>query len=74
MSNGVFKQRFRWERVIRDQPVHYLTDGFVIDEGMSISWSPRILSLWDANLKSEIRNAASDRLKRYFDRNVPGGY
>lgn len=63
-----------WERVIREQPVHYLTDRFVVDEGTSIRWASRIWSLWNADLKREIRYAAFDRLIRYFNRSVPGGY
>ncbi len=27
-----------WERVIRDQPVRYLSPNFVIDEGVSVRW------------------------------------
>jgi hypothetical protein len=63
-----------WERVIREQPVRYLTDRFVIDEGATIRWAPRIWCQWSADLQKEIRNAAFDRLMRYFTRNVPGGY
>lgn len=63
-----------WERVIREQPVRYLTDSFVIDEGASIRWAPRIWGQWSTDLQGEIRNAAFDRLVRYFNRNVPGGY
>jgi Endonuclease NucS len=63
-----------WERVIRDQPVRYLTTEFVIDEGTSIRWADRIWSRWSPVLKSEIHSAALDRLRRYFERNVPGGY
>lgn len=63
-----------WERVIRDQPVRYLTTKFVIDEGMSIRWADRIWMRWSPVLKSEIQSAAFDRLQRYFQRNVPGGY
>lgn len=63
-----------WERVIRTQPVHYLTGSFVIDEGTSIRWAPRIWSKWTSDLQREIRRACFDRLVRYFERNVPGGY
>jgi hypothetical protein len=63
-----------WERVIRDQPVRYMTIEFVIDEGTSIRWADRIWVRWSPLLKSEIQSAAFDRLRRYFERNVPGGY
>jgi hypothetical protein len=63
-----------WERIIRDQPVHYLTEQFVIDEGTVIRWAPRIWSLWNAELKREFEGACQDRLVRYFNRHVPGGY
>ncbi len=63
-----------WERVIRDQPVRYLTTQFVIDEGDRIRWAERIWVRWSPVLQSEIRAAAFDRLMRYFERNVPGGY
>jgi hypothetical protein len=43
-----------WERTIRDQPVRYLTESFVIDEGSSIRWAARIWNRWDAELKREI--------------------
>lgn len=63
-----------WERVIRDQPVHYLTEKFVIDEGTSVRWAPRIWALWNSALQKEILTACSDRLVRYFNRHVPGGF
>ncbi|HET8666376.1 MAG TPA: hypothetical protein VFM10_00250, partial [Terriglobales bacterium] len=63
-----------WERVIRQQPAHYLTERFVVDEGASITWAPRIWTQWSPDPQREIRNAAYDRLVRYFNRNVPGGY
>jgi len=63
-----------WERIIRDQPVHYLTESFVVDEGTSIRWAPRVWSKWTADLKREVRIACQDRLVRYFVRHVPGGY
>jgi len=63
-----------WERVIRDQPVRYLTERFVVDEGTNLRWADRIWGRWTPNLQSEIRRTASDRLVRYFARNVPGGY
>jgi hypothetical protein len=62
-----------WERTIRDQPVHYLTESFVIDEGASVRWASRIWSRWNTELKREIHAAAFDRLVRYFDRHA-GGY
>lgn len=63
-----------WERVIREMPVRHLTTQFVIDEGDRLRWADRIWARWSPVLKSEIRSAAIDRLRRYFERNVPGGY
>ncbi len=63
-----------WERVIRTQPVHFLGESFVQDEGAAIRWAARIRRLWTSELKREIHAAAFDRLTRYFNRNVPGGY
>ena len=62
-----------WEHTIRDQPVRFLTEAFVVDEGNSIRWAPRIWSHWDAELKREVHSAAFDRLVRYFYR-FAGGY
>lgn len=72
---GVLSRRSlsEWERTIRDQPVHYLTESFVIDEGPSVRWASRIWSRWNNELKREIHAAALDRLVRYFDRHA-GGY
>ena len=64
----------QWERVIREQPVSHLTDSFVIDEVTTIRWSPRIWGQWSSELKQELRSACLDRLVRYFNRHVPGGY
>ena len=64
----------QWERVIRDQPVRYLTGSFVIGEGPVIRWAPRIWVEWNPGLAREIRAACLDRLIRYFNRHVPGGY
>jgi hypothetical protein len=63
-----------WERIIRDQPVHHLGESFLIDEKFSVRWAPRIWSLWNTELRNEIRQASEDRLIRYFTRHVPGGY
>jgi len=63
-----------WERVIREQPVRFLTESFVIDEGASIRWATRIWDQWNSDLKREIHAACVDRLVRYFNRHVPGGY
>ncbi len=63
-----------WERIIREQPVHYLTEQFVIEEGSGLRWAPRIWRQWNPTLKQAIHDAAFDRLVRYFQRNVPGGY
>jgi hypothetical protein len=72
---GVLSRRSlsEWERTIRDQPVHYLTESFVVDEGASVRWASRIWSRWNSELKREIHAAALDRLVRYFDRHA-GGY
>jgi hypothetical protein len=63
----------KWERIIREMPVRHLTESFVIDEGRSIRWAPRIWARWDLNLKREVHGACLDRLIRYFNRNA-GGY
>lgn len=63
-----------WERIIREQPAHYLNESFVLDEGSSLRWAPRIWSQWNVDLKREIYAACFDRLVRYFNRHVPGGY
>jgi hypothetical protein len=63
-----------WGTLIREQPVHHLTEEFVIDEGIAIRWAPGVWSRWDDNLKKEIVAACRDRLIRYFERHVPGGY
>jgi len=75
VTQGVLSRRSasNWERVIREQPVHYLTDLFLIDEVSSVRWAPRIWSLWNQELQREIRMASFDRLVRYFDRHA-GGY
>ena len=62
-----------WERTVREMPVRYLTDAFVIDEGSSIRWAPRVWSNWSPELKREILSAASNRLVWYFNQNA-GGY
>jgi hypothetical protein len=59
--------------VIRTQPVHFLGESFVQDEGITIRWAERIRRNWTSELKREIHAAAFDRLRRYFNRNVPGG-
>ena len=63
-----------WERVIREQPVRYLTESFVVDEINSIRWAGRIWSKWSKELREQIRSAAWDRLVRYFNKHVPGGF
>lgn len=63
-----------WERTIRDQPVTHLTERFVCLSGTSLVWAPRIRSIWNAQLKTQIHLAATDRLIRYFNKYVPGGY
>lgn len=72
---GVLSERSisEWECTIRLQPVKYLTDRFVVDEGAAIRWSPRIWSNWSEELKREIHMTCLDRLVRYFNRNG-GGY
>ena len=63
-----------WERVIREQSVRYLTESFVVDEINSIRWAARIWSKWSEELREQIRSAAWDRLVRYFNKHVPGGF
>jgi len=62
-----------WERTIREMPVRHLTDAFVIDEGSSVCWAPRVWSNWNSELKQEVLAAASNRLVWYFNQNA-GGY
>jgi len=64
----------KWESIIREQPVHYLGESFLIDGGNSIKWAPRIWDQWNSSLAEEIHAASLDRLIRYFNRHVPGGY
>lgn len=61
-----------WERTIREMPVAHLTEAFVIDEGSSIRWAPRIWSNWGVGVKQEIHSAASNRLIWYFNQNAGG--
>lgn len=63
-----------WERIICEQPVRHLGETFVLNEGGSIRWAPRIWHQWSSDLKREIHNACFDRLVRYYNRHVPGGY
>ena len=63
-----------WERIIVDQPLHYISPELVVRIGAEISWAPRVLSVWSEQVRADIRRAAFDRLVRYFDRNVPGGF
>lgn len=63
----------QWERVIRTMPVKHLTESFVIDEGPTIRWSPRIWGQWNSELRREIHASCFDRLVRYFNRHA-GGY
>lgn len=76
VSRGSLSKRSvgEWERVIREQPVHYLGESFVVDERLFVRWAARIWSLWNRELREEIRQASWDRLIRYFNRHVPGGY
>ena len=36
-------------------------------------WPP-VLSAWSEQVRGDVRRAALDRLVRYFERNVPGGF
>jgi hypothetical protein len=67
------KSLSEWERTVRVMPVRHLTQDFVIDEGSSIRWAPRVWSNWTPELKQEILSAASNRLIWYFNQNA-GGY
>lgn len=73
---GVLSRRSsqQWERIIREQPVQHLGASFVIDEATHIRWAPRIWEQWNDELKREIHAACFDRLVRYFNRHVSGGY
>jgi hypothetical protein len=63
-----------WERIIVDQPLQYINPELVAQIGTDIRWAPRVLSVWSDQVRADIRRAALDRLARYFDRNVPGGF
>jgi hypothetical protein len=47
---------------------------FSVTTRAEISWGPRILSVWTEQVRGEVLRAALDRLVKYFDRNVPGGF
>jgi hypothetical protein len=63
-----------WERTIVDQPLHYISPELVVRVGEKISWAPRVWAAWSDQMRAELRRAAFDRVVRYFDRNVPGGF
>jgi hypothetical protein len=63
-----------WERTIIDQPLHYISPELVVSVGGQISWAPRVWAVWSDQMRDEMRRAAFDRLVRYYDRNVPGGF
>jgi hypothetical protein len=63
-----------WKTVIRTQPIARLGEKFLIDEGSSVQWAPEIRSRWTPELQRELREAAMQRLIRYFDKYVPGGF
>jgi hypothetical protein len=63
-----------WERTIVDQPLRYISPELVVKVGEQISWAPRVWAVWSDQLRDKVRRAAFDRLVRYFERNVPGGF
>ena len=63
-----------WERTVVDQPLRYISPELVVRVDEQISWAPRVWAVWSDQLRDEVRRAAFDRVARYFDRNVPGGY
>jgi Endonuclease NucS len=63
-----------WERTMIDQPLHYISPELVVRVGEQISWAPRVWAVWSDQMRDEMRRAALDRLVRYYDRNVPGGF
>jgi hypothetical protein len=73
---GVLSRRnlSEWERTVVDQPLHYINPELVVRVGQQIRWAPRVLEIGSDRLRDEIRRAAFDRLVRYFERNVPGGF
>jgi len=73
---GVLSERnlSEWEKTIVDQPLHYISPELVVKVGEQISWAPRVWAVWSDRLRDEMRRAAFDRLVRYYDRNVPGGF
>ena len=64
----------QWESIILEQPVKHLGTSFVIGEAACIRWATRIWQRWNDDFKREIHAACFDRLVRYFNRHVPGGY
>ncbi len=73
---GVLSRRnlSEWERTIVDQPLRYISSELVVRVGEQISWAPRVGAAWSDQLRDELHRAALDRLLRYFNRNVPGGF
>lgn len=63
-----------WERTVVDQPLRYINPQLVTHDSRGVNWASRIRAVWSEQVRQEIRHAAFDRLIRYFDRNVPGGY
>jgi Endonuclease NucS len=76
VQRGVLSARSlsEWERTIIEQPLHYISPELVVKIGMEIGWAPRIAAVWSEQVRVDICRAAHDRLVRYFDRNVPGGF
>jgi hypothetical protein len=61
-----------WENKIRTMPVKKLTVQFLIDEGSSIRWAPRVWENWSAELQREILSTAKNRLVWYFNQHAGG--
>lgn len=59
-----------WEETIVDQPLHYIRPELIVKIGSA----PRVLSAWPEQVRADVCRAALDRLVRYFDRNVSGGF
>jgi Endonuclease NucS len=63
-----------WERTIREMPVRHLGPSFVLDEASFIRWAGDVHALAKMGVYKEVYTAGRDRLVRYFDRYVPGGF
>ena len=76
VTNGALSRRslIEWQRIIREQPVRRTRTTLLTDDDDSIRWSDSVWQQWNPALKEQIKVTAWDRLVRYFERHVPGGF